>query len=692
MKIDINNYTKIPKDFQENNEEESLKKIHNKKTKEKESKFSKIIKFLKKQKNKIYLNFLIIILFFYSIKFYLLSLEGCQGSRERCLEGPKAMRFFHRLGFYLFLSVLFTSIITILSINNVVFRFYLIIELITYLIMFIVNKGSDLDEHGSYNTMAYILLFPFITFEIEIIFLLIKSIKEKNNKLKYFCIIILIFPFFYYFYQTNKGCKEWEIGLNNIKIENNVKEDKCYIKKPNKCYINLFDGFFNVNIITGLKCKASRKEKKILLSFLPKNLENLTEFAFPNTIKFPFGYNQNPDFLQNNILKSIYDPKNKDATFYSENPEIILKFDKKNIGKIIMKITPNETLIKERREMSKKSKSTIKNILILYIDSISRNHFKRKLPLTSNLIENYLMGKNTKKKKKKITSFQFLKYHNFKAITQKNVIPMFYGKSNSQKSKDIKNIIEYYKENGFITAQSIDLCSLELYDLGKYYENDVNWAKFDHENQALFCDPNYNYPKEYFNPLRGPFSMLKRCLYGKEVNDYVFDYGYEFLKAYKNEKKFLRLGFQEAHESSLELIKYMDLKLIKFIQFFIDNYYQDDSIIFIVSDHGNNMVSLHNLIKSEDYFIEKTLGSLFIFFPDKIFEKYFDDLYYNQQKLITPYDIFFTLNYLIGDYEIGDKNKGQNLFTKINGLERSCDTYFNDFDDKRDCHCINYKL
>jgi len=700
MNNENKNYSKLPqvfKDYNEISEEQSLKNKENNHLKNSKGKlflniFKKIIEIIKNFKTQILLNILIILFLIYSIKFYLLSLEGCQGNRERCLEGPKAIKFFHKLGLYLFFSVLLCSIITILSINGIIFKIYLLIELIIYNIFFIVFKGSDLDEHGSYNTMAFIFLFPFISFEIEIIYLLIKSIKNRNNKLKYFCIFILVFPFFYYIYGTNKGCKEWNYGLNNIKIKNNKNEDKCYIEKPTKCFIYLFDGFFDFTLITGRKCNSSKKEKKLLLSFLSNNLHNYTEFAYPNTIKFPFGDMQNPKYLQNYILENIYNPKDKNAKYYTENPEIILKFDKNGKGKITMKITPNETLIKERRELSKKSESKIKNILIMYIDSISRNHFKRKLPLTSQLIEKYLYekkGKNSKKEKNKnFNSFQFLKYHNFKAITQKNVIPMFYG--NSNKITNQINILENIKKNGFITAQSIDLCSLELYDLGGNYKIDVPWSKFDHENQVLFCDPNYNNPDENFNPFNGPFSIIKRCLYGKEVNDYVFDYGYQFLKAYKNEKKFLRLGFQEGHESSLELIKYIDLKLKNFIQFFIDNYYDNDSVIFIISDHGNNMVSLHNLIKSNDYFIEKTLGTLFIFLPkNDIFDNYFDNLYYNQQKLVTPYDIFFSLCYLIDVDGNGDKNKGQSLFQKINGLERSCENY-NDFDDKKDCHCINY--
>jgi hypothetical protein len=51
---------------------------------------------------------------------------------------------------------------------------------------------------------------------------------------------------------------------------------------------------------------------------------------------------------------------------------------------------------------------------------------------------------------------------------------------------------------------------------------------------------------------------------------------------------------------------------------------------------------------------------------------------------------FFSLCYLIDVDGNGDKNKGQSLFQKINGLKRSCENYINDFDDRKDCHCINY--
>ena len=179
MNTENKNYSKLPqvfKDYNEISEEQSLKNKENNHLKNSKGKlflniFKKIIEIIKNFKTQILLNILIILFLIYSIKFYLLSLEGCQGNRERCLEGPKAIKFFHKLGLYLFFSVLLCSIITILSINGIIFKIYLLIELIIYNIFFIVFKGSDLDEHGSYNTMAFIFLFPFISFEIEKLFI-----------------------------------------------------------------------------------------------------------------------------------------------------------------------------------------------------------------------------------------------------------------------------------------------------------------------------------------------------------------------------------------------------------------------------------------------------------------------------------------------------------------------------------------
>jgi hypothetical protein len=214
-----------------------------------------------------------------------------------------------------------------------------------------------------------------------------------------------------------------------------------------------------------------------------------------------------------------------------------------------------------------------------------------------------------------ISAYQFLKYNNFRPSTQVNVLPMFYGES--MKSQKGTSLIKYFKEKGYITGGSENICHKELFLLEQDRNKHVKFESFDHENFAMFCDPNYNPPNNRVALFKGLFSMMRRCLYGKDTFDWVFDFGYKFLEKYKNERKFLRLGFIDGHEGTMEAVKYLDNSLFNFLDFYIKNYFTNSTAIIIASDHGENMVSIHHLLNSDEFLYERTLGTLFILLPNK---------------------------------------------------------------------------
>jgi hypothetical protein len=251
---------------------------------------------------------------------------------------------------------------------------------------------------------------------------------------------------------------------------------------------------------------------------------------------------------------------------------------------------------------------------------------------------------------------------------------MFFGESmfNSNGTSILKSI----KKKGFITAQANNICTRQLYDIEDNFTQNISYDNFDHENIAMFCDPNYYNPENRFTPYMGPYSIRRRCLYGKDTFEYVLEYGEKFWETYINDHKFLRLSFQDAHEGTLEVVKYLDIKLAKFLENFEKKKYLDDTAIFFVSDHGNNMIGFYNILQVEDYVLEKTLGTWFMILPKKnnVNEK---NLEINQQRLVTPYDIHDTLLDMFG-YRFEDKvysRKGKSIFYEINGLERDCKYY-----------------
>jgi hypothetical protein len=478
--------------------------------------------------------------------------------------------------------------------------------------------------------------------------------------------------------KIRKNCDSWYNGLNGIKIENNQNFDKCKIVHPKKCWINLLDGIFDVSRILNEDCNNFRGgEKMELLKYLSPYLNATNKFGFPITTNYTWLNQSHFDRFFNNVMADVIPLDKIDINKLpkEERPEIILNFDPiTQMGKIDINIYKNPKLIKERKKLydtlQKKERPKYNNILFLYIDAISRPEFLRSMKHTQNFLYKYYNST-------KYSFYQMMKYQNFIFFTQQNVNPMFFGES--MFNSNGTSILKYIKQKGYITGQANNICTRQLYDIEDNYIQNITYENFDHENIAMFCDPNYYNPENRFTPYMGPYSIRRRCLYGKDTFEYVLEYGQKFWETYLNEKKFLRLSFQDAHEGTLEVVKYLDKKLAKFLEIFEKKNYLEDTAIFIVSDHGNNMIGFYNILQVEDYVIEKTLGTWFMILPKKInIDEKFIEI--NQQRVVSPYDIHDTLLDMFG-YKLEDNvfsRKGKSVFNEINGLERDCNYYEQD--------------
>jgi hypothetical protein len=193
------------------------------------------------------------------------------------------------------------------------------------------------------------------------------------------------------------------------------------------------------------------------------------------------------------------------------------------------------------------------------------------------------------------------------------------------------------------------------------------------DHQFLLCDPNaanFNFPK-------------KRCLYGN-INMYYFTrYIDQFWRKYENNRKLSILVVNDAHEGTLEPIKYIDEVIYDFLNSLYEDNLLKKSSIFLVSDHGTVMPSVYYLY---DFFnIEIRLPMLYILVNDRKntdYNQQYFNMQENQQILITAFDIYNTFgNILYGDNYINIQNKtkftdtpksaiGISLFEKINSKER----------------------
>lgn len=573
---------------------------------------------------------------------------------------------------------------------------YNIIIFITILFeLFYKDHGDSIKNHGILNIEAIVLLLFIGEINIIIFILILNNIKKKRYILLFFIIflIILILIFIFIKYKDQYFCLNWNKGLNNTFINNDKTIYPCSIKIPKKnCFISIIGPMFDFSKYLNIKCEKRKEKEKYLLKKM-SNLKNCKKYinriGYPITIGDKDEIKGKPakyskilfDYVMNNLI-DMNDKILLNNLEKSKKPEIIVDFSKNPYGELDININYNKRLSIKRKSLEKNLNSN--NILFIFLDNLSRVHFYRQYKKTSKFLEHFLTYKgysNTLEPNQKYHGFEFLKYHKFNGATLGNAIPMFSGVYFIENNNiTMISIVKDLKENGYITCNVQDVCHKELMGIDEMKE--YTYVEFDHEYASPSCDPNiYHYGFALFN---GENGILRKCLYGKENFEQSLIYSKKFWEIYKNNKRFLRIVNTYAHEYIGEKSKYADESLFNFLNsLFISNQLKNTTV-FIAGDHGFALMGLYKIINSADYNIEFHLPIFVLIEPDKInitYEEQYSEIKKNQQILITAFDIYYTIRYILfkEDYKKqpinGNINDGECLFKYINQKDRICDKY-----------------
>ena len=634
-----------------------------------------------KKKNRIF-SFIVLCLFFMSYYFYYLSLERCLDGFDIC--GMKSRWILKKLT-QAIISYIMLAVLLELMILKIISKLHLLHIIIIYKLFYNYSHGLDFHDHGYFNFAGFI----YIVSLILIIFLPFNGLlliykKCKKYSAVYICFLFLLFFYYLYFSQSYMNCNDWPKGLNNTYIENDIYIHGCKIKLPKICPYKLGKYVFDFTKWKNVKCHNNKENtKQILLQYSNNTYtnESTKKFGFPLVNKNPdlfLSFNEHNNSINKYVKENIIDMDNLDLVnkFYKENkPELLVDYTKNPFGEIIINLNYNETLSQERKKLEKTISPYANNIIILYIDSISRAYSIRQLKKTLKFFEQFMSFKGGFNKKfplSKFHSFQFFKYHSFNGYTFENYPRIFYG---NRPGKNIIRIIKYFKDNGFVTSYSNELCFRDLSaTLHKMSYEEIG----DHE--LIICDPN----KKHAN------SLVKRCLYNKLATSYLYEYGSQFWRKYIDNRKFLIIASNDGHEGTLEILKYLDNLLFSFLNSLYNDNLLKETTIFLLSDHGTALPSPY--YASYFYSYERFLPMLYIICNDRkniSYNEQYKYIYKNQQILITGYDIYNTIaNLLYGNkYELiqnksdiqdTPKSKyGQSLFNKINSKNRFPRNYNN---------------
>ena len=502
---------------------QSVKKYKNKK------KIFNLISYLI-QKNK---GFLLVIkgLFFLSYYLYYLSLEKCYEGFDKC--GIKIEWILLKLFEAIFSTLILVFLIECM-LYNIISKLNLFHILLFYFIIYKYSHGLDFHDHGFYNFFGCITILILMILFLTPFNLLIHLIKKKIRKeiiIYILSVLLLIIIFFLLFFKNFINCDDWPRGLNNTYIENNPRIYPCEIQFPKYCSYKFGSYFLDLTKLLNVKCNENKDKAKIkLINFSKKKYfnKNTNRIGFPLLNKNEqifLAINDNNKSISRYVSNNLVDMDNKKLVNYiykGNIPEIIVDFNNNKYGELKINLNFNKTLSKERKKLENKSFPFSENIMIIYIDSVSRAFSIRKLKKALNFIEKFMPykgGFNPKFPSENYHSFQFFKYHSFKAYTRYNYMQIFYGNCYKEtKEKNMVRITKYLKEFGYITGFLNDMCLREPTNTG---HNLLFEEICDHE--LLLCDPN----------MKNVHSHAIRCLYNKISTEYAYEYATQFWVKYK---------------------------------------------------------------------------------------------------------------------------------------------------------------
>jgi len=665
------------------------------------------------EKNIFKINVKIVTFYFIGCFYYYWSLTKINPNRIKCFKGVDFKCFYIIAEF-----ILISSFIINITIYIIVFfklnKFHLFNIFIIFIYFYLIDHDSGLVKHGIYNFLGFIFssIFSFIIFCFtKCLLFFSKKLKYKNI---YFAFIFFLsFSPIFFFLNNNKlnrfSCKNWAKGLNKTYIDNTSKDYPCLINIPknNSCYLDEIGKYFDFSSKfrpTCLNNELLESQSKYFLNSIKNynikyyNISKKNYFGFPftNNDKFnikEFGTilskdkkNLEEELHKNIILMDLY-IKNRTKYYPNETePEVYVKFNKGR-GKIKIKVYKNKSLIKEREKRVDhyNNKYMFKNVIIIFFDTISRAHFFRKFPKTISFL-NKFSRYETNFKRKKLTIFQFFKYNSVYFYTYPNLRAVYYGTKSKVNGTYFAN---YFKKQGYILGRTSTFCE-KMSIILNYKLSNFRW---DHEGISIPCIKGI-YRGFFLNRLT---SIIKKCLFGKQIFEYALEYLESFLKAYFNYNKMFLLESGEGHEPTGQIVGYLDDIFFNFLSKLLSNKFLSNTTIIIFSDHGQHLNGPLYFFKLKDFLYERTLPLLFLIFPNRheLYEKsLYEIIKNNQQVFITPYDIYHTLIHIALGNKISKVNKnllkcyGKSLLTPINYSERYCQSSIYDFQINSDtCNC-----
>ncbi|KAJ2493127.1 hypothetical protein IWW37_000777 [Coemansia sp. RSA 2050] len=304
------------------------------------------------------------------------------------------------------------------------------------------------------------------------------------------------------------------------------------------------------------------------------------------------------------------------------------------------------------------------NAVYLMLDAVSRRQFYRRLPKSAQVLKTIHRPGSHR-------LVELYRYHSVGYSTDNNTKAAYMGEIFPSNPNPLP-IWAYYRDRGYVTARIEDSCDdwTKKY-IGRNFESQeysVGNRSLDYELTSPFCMPEYfpNVGNAYGN-FKGPNSITARCLYGRYVHNWAFDYLYQLqseLREYRAKQLahqkdarpyMISATFLEGHEGTGEVLRTLDNSLAEFLESMRDSGELNDTVLLIGADHGLHMglnfaFFQNGRIEHQNPFFAMSVPEWLHEFSEKYQAENGSEsvspFAANEQRLTTPFETFHTFRVL----------------------------------------------
>jgi len=300
-----------------------------------------------------------------------------------------------------------------------------------------------------------------------------------------------------------------------------------------------------------------------------------------------------------------------------------------------------EKIYQEKKVAPRNRKPSVN---VLMIDGVSRPQFIRGLKGTSELLEAIhqnpeLYGFDV---------FQFMRYSVVGRNSISNLSPLVSGRQlqNATRLNGVSAefnhdswLWKHANNNGYATLFADEQCPYPVHitpwQTPTFAGGTDQIASAHHHFGDIYC-----------NAMNAQYGSDKRCMFGKQAHEYMFDYLDSFFSHYNNTPKFSWSILYEGHEPTLSILPLLDQDLQHYLQRSLLK--NKNTVTVLLSDHGMHYGPYPRFPYPGK--LEHHFPSLFMLVPTSFLHQHPEvgiALRQLEQALITAVDVYSILLHLI---------------------------------------------